>query len=179
MSLFLCTDKPNALSEPRGEEESLTKKGKKKKSVRWAEEEQLKEYFYFDLDETERGKERPVSLAGSYMCPDEVLQVDDARRLFLPQWTSIRLRISVKQPSGSWWWTGRRSRWPVDSHTTPWKSGCPGRPRDLWPCQAVWSTQGPTAVRSWRRGIERWASSRRSSSTRRGEHLFYLETSHD
>lgn len=51
------TDKPNALSEPRGEEESLTKKGKKKKSVRWAEEEQLKEYFYFDLDETERGKD--------------------------------------------------------------------------------------------------------------------------
>uniref|UniRef100_A0A668A460 Serine/threonine-protein phosphatase 1 regulatory subunit 10 n=1 Tax=Myripristis murdjan TaxID=586833 RepID=A0A668A460_9TELE len=46
--------KPNALSEPRGDEESLTKKGKKKKSVRWAEEEQLKEYFYFDLDETER-----------------------------------------------------------------------------------------------------------------------------
>ncbi|XP_071775253.1 serine/threonine-protein phosphatase 1 regulatory subunit 10 isoform X2 [Centroberyx gerrardi] len=47
-------EKPNALAEPRGEEESLTKKGKKKKSVRWAEEEQLKEYFYFDLDETER-----------------------------------------------------------------------------------------------------------------------------
>uniref|UniRef100_A0A8B9KME2 C3H1-type domain-containing protein n=1 Tax=Astyanax mexicanus TaxID=7994 RepID=A0A8B9KME2_ASTMX len=50
----LSAEKPNALSEPRGEEESLTKKGKKKKSVRWAEEEQLKEYFYFDLDETER-----------------------------------------------------------------------------------------------------------------------------
>lgn len=49
-------DKPNALAEPRGEEESLTKKGKKKKSVRWAEEDHLKEYFYFDLDETERGK---------------------------------------------------------------------------------------------------------------------------
>jgi len=49
-------DKPNALSEPRGEEETLTKKGKKKKSVRWAEEDNLKEYFYFDLDETERGK---------------------------------------------------------------------------------------------------------------------------
>ncbi|KAI7798691.1 serine/threonine-protein phosphatase 1 regulatory subunit 10 [Triplophysa rosa] len=48
------SDKPNALSEPRGEEESLTKKGKKKKSVRWAEEDNLKEYFYFDLDETER-----------------------------------------------------------------------------------------------------------------------------
>ncbi|KAM3833860.1 serine/threonine-protein phosphatase 1 regulatory subunit 10 [Diretmus argenteus] len=47
-------EKPNALAEPRGEEETLTKKGKKKKSVRWAEEEQLKEYFYFDLDETER-----------------------------------------------------------------------------------------------------------------------------
>ncbi|XP_076864616.1 serine/threonine-protein phosphatase 1 regulatory subunit 10 [Brachyhypopomus gauderio] len=47
-------DKPNALSEPRGEEESLTKKGKKKKTVRWAEEDHLKEYFYFDLDETER-----------------------------------------------------------------------------------------------------------------------------
>uniref|UniRef100_A0A8C4IHB2 Serine/threonine-protein phosphatase 1 regulatory subunit 10 n=1 Tax=Dicentrarchus labrax TaxID=13489 RepID=A0A8C4IHB2_DICLA len=46
--------KPNALAEPRGEEESLTKKGKKKKTVHWAEEEQLKHYFYFDLDETER-----------------------------------------------------------------------------------------------------------------------------
>lgn len=49
-------EKPNALSEPRGEEERLTKKGKKKKTVHWAEEEQLKHYFYFDLDETERGK---------------------------------------------------------------------------------------------------------------------------
>ncbi|XP_029022076.1 serine/threonine-protein phosphatase 1 regulatory subunit 10 [Betta splendens] len=47
-------EKPNALAEPRGEEEKLTKKGKKKKTVRWAEEEQLKHYFYFDLDETER-----------------------------------------------------------------------------------------------------------------------------
>ncbi|KAM4539598.1 serine/threonine-protein phosphatase 1 regulatory subunit 10 isoform 2-T2 [Odontesthes bonariensis] len=47
-------EKPNALAEPRGEEESLTKKGKKKKTVHWAEEEQLKNYFYFDLDETER-----------------------------------------------------------------------------------------------------------------------------
>ncbi|XP_006803465.1 serine/threonine-protein phosphatase 1 regulatory subunit 10 [Neolamprologus brichardi] len=47
-------EKPNALAEPRGEEESLTKKGKKKKTVHWAEEEQLKHYFYFDLDETER-----------------------------------------------------------------------------------------------------------------------------
>lgn len=58
-------EKPNALAEPRGEEESLTKKGKKKKTVHWAEEEHLKHYFYFDLDETERGKaggEHPMSL---------------------------------------------------------------------------------------------------------------------
>lgn len=34
----------------------MTKKGKKKKTVHWAEEEQLKHYFYFDLDETERGR---------------------------------------------------------------------------------------------------------------------------
>lgn len=54
--LLFVGEKPNALAEPRGEEESLTKKGKKKKTVHWAEEEQLKHYFYFDLDETERGK---------------------------------------------------------------------------------------------------------------------------
>ncbi|KAJ8341988.1 hypothetical protein SKAU_G00319160 [Synaphobranchus kaupii] len=47
-------DKPNALAEPKAEEESLTKKGKRKKTVHWAEEEQLREYFYFHLDETER-----------------------------------------------------------------------------------------------------------------------------
>ncbi|XP_077600121.1 serine/threonine-protein phosphatase 1 regulatory subunit 10 [Stigmatopora nigra] len=46
-------DKPNSLSEPRGEED-LTKKGKKKKTVHWAQEDNLKHYFYFDLDETER-----------------------------------------------------------------------------------------------------------------------------
>lgn len=54
--IFCVGEKPNALAEPRGEEESLTVKGKKKKTVHWAEEEQLKHYFYFDLDETERGK---------------------------------------------------------------------------------------------------------------------------
>ena len=53
---FIVGEKPNALAEPCGEEESLTKKGKKKKTVHWADEEQLKHYFYFDLDETERGK---------------------------------------------------------------------------------------------------------------------------
>lgn len=62
------TDKPNALAEPRGEEESLTKKGKKKKSVRWAEEDQLKEYFYFDLDETERGKDKTNLFTPPYIC---------------------------------------------------------------------------------------------------------------
>uniref|UniRef100_A0A1A8GP61 Serine/threonine-protein phosphatase 1 regulatory subunit 10 n=1 Tax=Nothobranchius korthausae TaxID=1143690 RepID=A0A1A8GP61_9TELE len=49
-----CGEKPNALAEPRAEEEGLTRKGKKKKTVHWAEEEQLKNYYYFDLDETER-----------------------------------------------------------------------------------------------------------------------------
>ena len=57
-------EKPNALAEPRREEETLTKKGKKKKSVRWAEEEQLKEYFYFDLDETERGGQIHMTTTG-------------------------------------------------------------------------------------------------------------------
>lgn len=54
-NVLLIGEKPNALAEPRGEDESLTRKGKKKKTVHWAEEEQLKHYFYFDLDETERG----------------------------------------------------------------------------------------------------------------------------
>lgn len=53
-SVIVSAEKNNALSEPR-EEETLTKKGKKKKTVHWPEEEQLKNYFYFDLDETERG----------------------------------------------------------------------------------------------------------------------------
>lgn len=53
--VLVSAEKTNALSEPR-EDETLTKKGKKKKTVHWPEEEQLKNYFYFDLDETERGK---------------------------------------------------------------------------------------------------------------------------
>ncbi|XP_009289178.1 PREDICTED: serine/threonine-protein phosphatase 1 regulatory subunit 10, partial [Aptenodytes forsteri] len=32
----------------------LTKKGRKKKTVSWPEESKLREYFYFELDETER-----------------------------------------------------------------------------------------------------------------------------
>lgn len=102
MVSFSRTDKPNALSEPRGEEESLTKKGKKKKSVRWAEEEQLKEYFYFDLDETERGKDGTISLTALYMCSNEgCFAGDNLHCLFLPQSMSIRLRILVKRPRGS------------------------------------------------------------------------------
>lgn len=81
---FCCPDKPNALSEPRGEEESLTKKGKKKKSVRWAEEEQLKEYFYFDLDETERGKDGTVSLITLRLCSDEGHLAGDNSRCCFP-----------------------------------------------------------------------------------------------
>ena len=64
LSNVLSAEKPNALAEPRREEETLTKKGKKKKSVRWAEEEQLKEYFYFDLDETERGGQIHMTTTG-------------------------------------------------------------------------------------------------------------------
>lgn len=65
--LIVSAEKTNALSEPR-EEESLTKKGKKKKTVHWPEEEQLKNYFYFDLDETERGKAgRPHGLCCSLL----------------------------------------------------------------------------------------------------------------
>ena len=33
-----------------------SKKGRKRKSVSWAEEGRLREYFYFELDETERGE---------------------------------------------------------------------------------------------------------------------------
>lgn len=53
-------EKPNALAEPSADDDTLTKKGKKKKNVHWAEEEQLKHYFYFDLDETERGTKSHV-----------------------------------------------------------------------------------------------------------------------
>ncbi|XP_063997398.1 serine/threonine-protein phosphatase 1 regulatory subunit 10, partial [Pogoniulus pusillus] len=45
--------------DPKGNEASseggqLTKKGRKKKTVTWPEEGKLREYFYFELDETER-----------------------------------------------------------------------------------------------------------------------------
>lgn len=91
----LAGDKPNALAEPRGEEESLTKKGKKKKTVHWAEEEQLKHYFYFDLDETERGR----TAAGSSERHRKTKGVRNLDRLllFLPNPTSQR-----QQDQGLW-----------------------------------------------------------------------------
>uniref|UniRef100_A0A8C3I0I6 Serine/threonine-protein phosphatase 1 regulatory subunit 10 n=1 Tax=Chrysemys picta bellii TaxID=8478 RepID=A0A8C3I0I6_CHRPI len=41
-------------SESAADSTRLTKKGKKKKTVTWPEESKLREYFYFELDETER-----------------------------------------------------------------------------------------------------------------------------
>lgn len=94
---------PNALAEPRAEEESLTKKGKKKKTVHWAEEEQLKHYFYFDLDETERGT---AHASGCTMSSGEgckqLLQYDNMMNLlFILQSTSTRLRTLGRPPNGS------------------------------------------------------------------------------
>lgn len=39
-----------------GDPGQLTRKGRKRKTVTWPEEGKLREYFYFELDETERGK---------------------------------------------------------------------------------------------------------------------------
>ncbi|XP_054663432.1 serine/threonine-protein phosphatase 1 regulatory subunit 10 isoform X2 [Grus americana] len=41
-------------TENQSESGQLTKKGRKKKTVSWPEESKLREYFYFELDETER-----------------------------------------------------------------------------------------------------------------------------
>lgn len=38
-----------------GDAGQLTRKGRKRKTVTWPEEGKLREYFYFELDETERG----------------------------------------------------------------------------------------------------------------------------
>ncbi|CAM4637671.1 unnamed protein product [Lepidochelys olivacea] len=48
-------DRPGSRG-PRADGDRLTKKGKKKKTVSWPEESKLREYFYFDLDETEQVK---------------------------------------------------------------------------------------------------------------------------
>ena len=39
-----------------GDPSQLTRKGRKRKTVTWPEEGKLREYFYFELDETERGE---------------------------------------------------------------------------------------------------------------------------
>lgn len=46
-------------TENSSESGQLTKKGRKKKTVSWPEESKLREYFYFELDETERGELPP------------------------------------------------------------------------------------------------------------------------
>lgn len=60
--LLVATLEPGALdarpAESPGEPGPLTRKGRKRKTVTWPEEARLREYFYFELDETERGEER-------------------------------------------------------------------------------------------------------------------------
>lgn len=100
LSLFPVNvgEKPNALAEPRGEEENLTKKGKKKKTVHWAEEEQLKHYFYFDLDETERGKKLVIL---SCLSRKQINSQMFKTFIFISQSTSTRLKILARQPNES------------------------------------------------------------------------------
>jgi len=86
-------EKPNALAEPQGEEESLTKKGKKKKTVHWAEEEQLKNYYYFDLDETERGTANVPTVLSLSDSPLSSMTHTMTRH---PQSTSTRSRTLVR-----------------------------------------------------------------------------------
>uniref|UniRef100_H0VT98 Serine/threonine-protein phosphatase 1 regulatory subunit 10 n=1 Tax=Cavia porcellus TaxID=10141 RepID=H0VT98_CAVPO len=56
--LLVATLEPGALdarpAESPGEPGPLTRKGRKRKTVTWPEEARLREYFYFELDETER-----------------------------------------------------------------------------------------------------------------------------
>lgn len=177
---FVSAEKTNALSEPR-EEESLTKKGKKKKTVHWPEEDQLKNYFYFDLDETERGEAglrsaiRMLLLPQGFELqwtfrPSEMSTIDFCLNflLFSSQSMSTRLKTLVKLPNGSWWWTDRRLRWHAGSLTTPWKRGSRGPPRSLWVWPAASSPRGWTAPRGWSNGSVRWESCRRSSWAKKG-----------
>lgn len=60
---FIGSSEQGGLLDPKPAESpvdstQLTKKGKKKKTVSWPEESKLREYFYFELDETERGEWR-------------------------------------------------------------------------------------------------------------------------
>ncbi|KAK7802435.1 hypothetical protein U0070_011305 [Myodes glareolus] len=56
--LFSASSEPGALDakpvESPGDPSQLTRKGRKRKTVTWPEEGKLREYFYFELDETER-----------------------------------------------------------------------------------------------------------------------------
>ena len=58
--LFTASSEPGALDakpvDSPGDPNQLTRKGRKRKTVTWPEEGKLREYFYFELDETERGK---------------------------------------------------------------------------------------------------------------------------
>lgn len=60
--LFSASSEPGALDakpvESPGDPSQLTRKGRKRKTVTWPEEGKLREYFYFELDETERGAVR-------------------------------------------------------------------------------------------------------------------------
>lgn len=57
--LLTASLEPGALDakpvESPGDASQLTRKGRKRKTVTWPEEGKLREYFYFELDETERG----------------------------------------------------------------------------------------------------------------------------
>lgn len=57
--LLAASSEPGALDakpvESPGDPNQLTRKGRKRKTVTWPEEGKLREYFYFELDETERG----------------------------------------------------------------------------------------------------------------------------
>lgn len=77
----------------------LTKKGRKKKTVSWPEENKLREYFYFELDETERGESCPFPMFVPLLWVSPgFLGVT----LVFPslQLTSTRSRILRKRPSG-------------------------------------------------------------------------------
>lgn len=60
--LISASSEPGALDvkpvESPGDPNQLTRKGRKRKTVTWPEEGKLREYFYFELDETERGAMR-------------------------------------------------------------------------------------------------------------------------
>ncbi|XP_061520900.1 serine/threonine-protein phosphatase 1 regulatory subunit 10-like isoform X4 [Phycodurus eques] len=126
-------DKPNSLSEPRGQEHLNQKsKKKKKKSVHWAQEEQLKQYFYFDLDETEREEwvhwtpVRSLTLPGGLVTPganstEELTQQEREMGILQESFLSkesvpILSLMSPCDPTSSLWMrvTGEQEPLPAD-----------------------------------------------------------------